>query len=92
MDINLLHESHNTIAKRYELIDGENGVTVKLEQTKQGQDWACRVDRPGAKPEFRFYSIALSRPDLGLLVATRKVRQEFGITGTYKPVTEDTQS
>jgi hypothetical protein len=52
--------------------------------TPDGDDWVVSVVLVGGEVVTRFYSTHRSRPDNGALTVTRKLRQQFGITGTFK--------
>ncbi len=69
-------------AKRFELT--ADGVQVRVEE--KGDDYHVRIDRVGMEPEFRVFSVLHDEVGRGMLQVSKKLRREFGITGTYRPV------
>ena len=74
----------------YRLTNEKHTVNAKI--AASGDDWQVEIITHENGPEsipwtvdYRYYSTLQPRPDMGMLDVSRKLRREFGITGTYNP-------
>jgi hypothetical protein len=65
-------------------IEGADGDKVFVATvTPDGEDWHVQI-WDGAKPVQNRYTSTINRPDNGALRVSAMLRQQFGITGTFK--------